>query len=703
MTDTIIVAGIHHPVDIVRDSFGIPHCFARSEGDAFFAQGWVHAADRLWQMEFDRRRATGRWSELVGRRGVTSDTFFRRIDLANAVKRDLPELNADTRSMLGAYTAGVNAFVSRGEWTREFSVAGVEPEPWEDWHSLLVARVRHVLMGSARSKLWRSVVAGLLGTDVAKTMLATGPDDNIACVPPGAACGWTGLGDDTSGSNNWVLAGARTYSGAPLLAGDPHREIDVPNVYAQGHVACPEWDVLGIGIPGVPGFSHFGHNHRVAWSITHAMADDQDLYEFEPGSQPVTRTESIRVRGDVDVDVDVVTTPRGPMITDTLALCWTATAEVNLGFDALPPMLRAGSVQGLFECMRPWVEPVNNLLAADVDGRIGYLTRGRLPRRRRPDSRWLPVSGSDPAFAWNGWVDFDAMPRAVDPVEGYLFSANNPITPTPDPYIGVDFASPWRARRIADALAAMDGATPLDMAALHRDVLSLPARRWVDTLRGWPPLEGWDGRMDEDSTAAAAYSVFRVELMRLLFERSGLDAVVEHPSNRVLPGVVPEAIMWRVADTHARTGDRSLLGGLSWAEAISEAIRRADDEWTGERWGHLHATLHRHPLGSDLDPPRVPFGGDLDTVMAAGYIPTHGLAMRSGAVARYVFDLADWDACAWVVPLGASGEPASPHAYDQQECWRMGTLVPAPYSRAAIDAAATARLTLTPATAPETS
>lgn len=679
-------------IEILRDSHGIPHCYAGSESDAFFAQGWVHADDRLWQMEYDRRRAEGRWAEVVGARGLASDVFHRRVDLVAAVERDFRALSPETTAMLDAYAAGVNARISGGEIGREFAVAGIVPRAWNPVDSLLVARVRHLMMGSARHKLWRSVVGRVLGDEVARGMVAGLGDDNIACLPPGARgfAAPTGAGDGDGGSNNWVLSGARTASGFPLLAGDPHRALEVPNVYVQAHVACPAWDVLGIGIPGIPGFSHFGHNATVAWSITHAMADDQDLFEVDVDSYPVARAEVITVRGGDPVEVDVVHTARGPVIGDGLALCWTATVDVNAGFDALAPMLRSATVDALFEAMRPWVEPVNSLLAADVDGTIGFLTRGRVPRRRSKDAAWFPVPEHDPAYAWDGWVPFDEMPRCVDPGGGFLFSANNPISASATaPYIGMDTGPSWRARRIVDSLSLTNDATVDDMAALQRDVISLAARRVRDKI-SWPPLSGWDGGMLASSRPAAAYSLLRRELMAIALDRSGLGEHVGTTRNRILPGIVPEGALWRLVEQHLAAGDDSLLGGWSWDEAIAAATARAEASSRSETWGDLHMTRQRHALGdATFDPEPVAVDGDLDTVMVGGYTPTQGFSAITGSVARYVFDLADWDRSGWVVPLGSAGDVGSEHGTDQQEAWRTGRLLPAHYSRVAVEAAAT--------------
>ncbi|MGH3300894.1 MAG: penicillin acylase family protein [Streptosporangiaceae bacterium] len=705
------IAGLDGPVEIIRDGLGVPHCLAVSEHDAFFAQGFVHAADRLWQLDYDRRRGLGRSAEYVGPGGVVSDALYRRLDLVPLARRDLAALSAVARDMLTAYAAGVNGWLgTRG--SRPGSASGPlppeyaatePPSPWEPWHSLLVYRVRHLTMGSASAKLWRAVVGEALGPAAARTMVTAGSGGQLACVPPGERCdgplpSWAAL--DDGGSNNWALAGSRTASGLPLLAGDPHRPLEMPNVYIQGHVACPEWDVLGLAIPGVPGFPHFGHNDRVAWCITHAMADDQDLYRFgvPPAGPDGLRTELIEVRGGESVPVEVRRSDRGPLVTGELALAWAAAAVPNTGFDALPAMLRVRSVDALFETMASWVEPANNLVAADRDGSIGYLTRGRIPIRTRLEAAWAPVPADDPSYGWCGFVAFADMPRLRNPDGGFLFSANNRILAADDgPYLSLDMAAPWRATRIVDRLATMSGATVDDMAALHRDVVSLPARRITRLLGDWAPLAGWDGQLTADSAAAAAYSVLRRELALLVLERSGLAAFVEHPWNRLLPGLRAESVVWRVAGDHLEAGDESLLGGWSWRRALTEAVRRAERAWGGEPWGELHATRQRHPLGrAELDPPSVPYGGDMDTVQASSYLPVEGLRTASGSVARYAFDVADWDRSGWVAPLGAAGEPGSRHATDQQEAWRTGRLLPAPYSPRAVRAAARDRLTLLP-------
>jgi penicillin amidase len=549
-----------------------------------------------------------------------------------------------------------------------------------------------------------------MGQQAADSIAGIPGYDQVACVPPGAlsqADGATGKGDAFGGSNNWALSGSRTASGLPLLAGDPHRELESPNVYVQGHIACPDWDVLGLGIAGVPGFSHFGHNSRVAWCITHGMIDDQDLYQFSSPPPAQRRVEMIEVRGAQPVEVEVAISQRGPLIAEDMALSWTGTAELNTGFDTFRPMLRAASVAELFDAMAPWVEPGNNLLAGDVEGTIGYLTRGRVPIRTKLEAALSPVPGEDQSYRWTGWVPSGDLPRISNPECGFLFSANNKILASADgPYLGTDLAAPWRALRIVEALSGLTRATILDMEAIHRDVVSLPARWLTGRIGPWAPVAGWDGSMAADSTAASAYSILRRELTLLLTERSGLGVHLEDRLNRLLPGVLPESALWRTVEQHLRSDDTTMLGGWSWDQAIAEAKARAERAWDGRRWGELHATRYRTLLGTDApNPPSVPFGGDMDTVQAASYVPSEGLATTSSSVARYAFDLDDWDRSGWVVPLGAAGPPDpvdsagsawDRHALDQQQAWQEGRLLPALYSRSAVEEAAESQVTLTP-------
>lgn len=760
LTSRLTLRGLEGPVDVWRDPEGVPHARAGSVHDAFFAQGFVHAQDRLWHMEYDRRRASGRWAELAGPAAVAQDALARRLGLGRSARVDYDGASAETRAMLDAFAAGVNAFLDATRaWPAEFQLLGTRPERWAPWDSLAVFKIRHVEMGPWQLKIWRARLARQLGPRLAAHLLPGPASSPMLILPPGAEHdgpapsllealrgsevilsslpAWLG------GSNNWALSGGRTASGRPLLAGDPHRPLDTPNCYYQNHIACPDFDAIGLSFPGVPGMSHFGHNRQVAWCVTHAMADYQDVFveRFDPTDptryefrgewrQAEVRRETIQVRGGRPVDVQVTVTHHGPVVlgepakSHALALRYTGTAELNRTFDAVVPMLRAASAGELEEAMRPWVEPGNNLVFADVHGTIGYRDRGRLPVRAR-ENGWLPVAGWDGAHEWTGTIPFEEMPAFRDPAEGWIATANARIVGADYPhYLGLDYAPDFRTRRIVARLQDLRGATAADMAAIHADRASIPARRLVELLARIDALDAgsraaietlrsWDGAMDADSAAPTIYAAFRVRLLqdvlRPVLGPLAADAFARAPG----AGVAHVArLRGRLAEW-IRGDDRTLLpAGDDWGSAMARALARAvatlretlgpdPAAWT---WGRVHVARPAHPLSASfpdwaalLDPPPVPVGGDGDTVQAADFVPAAGFDLSLTSVARYVFDLGDWERSAWIVPLGASGHPGSAHYADQTADWAAVRLRPMRYDWARVSAEAESRQRLEPA------
>jgi penicillin amidase len=757
------LSGLDGPVEVWRDPDGVPHARAGSLHDAFFAQGFVHAQDRLWHMEYDRRRAAGRWAELVGTSGVAQDVLARRLGLVRSARADYDGAASETRAMLDAYAAGVNAFTrTTRTWPVEFELLGARPEPWAPWDSLAVFKIRHVEMGPWQMKLWRARLIRQLGPRMA-AHLSPGPAPApMLIIPPGAEyhgappAAWEALSRNdaalaalaalpasTGGSNSWAVGGARTASGRPLVAGDPHRALDTPNCYYQNHIACPEFDAIGLSFPGVPGLPHFGHNRDVAWCVTHAMADYQDVFveRFDPTDptrydfrgewrRAEVRRETIEVRGGQPVDVQITVTHHGPVVLGdpaqghAVALRYTATAETNRTFDALVPMLRAASASELEAAMRPWVDPGNNFVFADVHGAIGYRTRGVVPVRDSANA-WLPVAGWDGAHEWTGAIPFEEMPAMRDPAAGWIATANSRIADDDYPhYIALDYAPDFRTRRVVARLRDLRRATAADMAAIHADRVSIPARALMELMHRIEPLDagsraalailrGWDGAMDPDSAAAAIYAAFRGRLVRDVLAPL-LGPLAGDAFARVLgaPVVHVARLRGRLAEW-IREDDRSLLApGDDWGTAMARALAGAvaglrealgpdPASWT---WGRLHVTRPRHPLSATfpahaslLDPPATPAGGDGDTVQAAEFIPGAGFELSTTSVARYVFDLGDWERSAWIVPLGASGHPGSPHYADQSADWAAVRLRPMRYDWARVSAEAESHQRLDPA------
>jgi len=736
-------------ITVWDDEWGIPHADGGDTAGAFYAQGWCQARDRCWQMAADRQRGLGRWSVWRGIGGVDDDRLSLQLELARAAERDLAGFDAPTRRAFESFADGVNDAVALGPPPVELRLLSASFELWEPWHSVLVFKVRHLKMGSMGKKLWRAMVLRARGAEAVTALRYDDEGAEMLSVPPGAAFQASAvtaselaaavealdLVASPGGSNAWVVSGSRTESGLPLLAGDPHRGLEVPNVYYQQHIRCAEFDAIGLAIPGVPGFTHFGHNATLAWCITHAYVDDQDLFveRLRPGqyldngawqkleSEAVT----IEVRDGADVEVLIERTRRGPIVVggsgrgSGLSLSWTSVHKPNEGLTATLPMLRARTVAELHSAVAPWVEPGNSLLSADIEGHIGYRIRGEVPIRPVVNG-WLPVPGDDPTYSWSGSVPQEELPQVIDPEAGYALSANNrPVGADYPHFLGVEFQPPGRAARIREHLESLTAATADDMISMLNDVLSRPAREFARRIRRLDPvndeitlatdvLNDWTGEMQADSAAAALYAVVRNELTLEYLNRSGLRSVRDDWMNEdVAVGLTSD--LWWIVPRLLRDDDTSLLGAATWDDLLSESVCRSVRMMTDRfgpdsrawSWGGMHHTLIVHPLSrqfpdvaSLLNPPSVPMAGDGDTLFASGFLGQYGFGTVYGSVARYVFDLADWDRSKWIVPLGSSGDPAARHGCDQQAFWAAGELISMRYSWPDIRATATSKTLL---------
>ena len=758
-TSQLSIRGLEGSANIIRDQLGIPHVRARSIHDAFFAQGFATAQDRLWHMDYDRHRAYGRWAELVGPIALEEDCFMRRFRLEASARGDLGVIGLKARDMLEAYSAGVNAFIETTEALPiEYRIVDTEPEPWRPWDCLAVFKMRHIMMGTFESKLWKAKLVAHLGPVEASKLLPSYEEGQLLVVPPGGVYASRGvsavdelldsidvipdLGDIIGGSNSWVLSGKRTASGKPLLAGDPHRALDTPNAYYQNHVACPELDVIGLSFPGVPGFPHFGHNANMAWCVTHAMADYQDLYieRFKEDDSTMYLFEGrwekanihdvkLKVAGGETKDRQVTVTRHGPIIAGDpakgsgIAFKYTATSEPIKAADAIYQMLFSNSIDEMDEAMREWVDPCNNFLIADINGDIQYITRGKVPIRSKYNA-WLPVPGWTGEHEWEGVIPFEEMPRSRNPEDGWIITANHRIVGDEYPYyIGLDYWPDFRARRIQESLSKLNGASAQDMISIHSDDVSIPAQQLVRCLQSIESNDAdveaakalllkWDGNMSRDKVEPTIFSAFRDSLVAQV-----LNHVLGSLSHATFEGTERGSSAWlmrfeSVVIRMAIDNDVSLLPpGKSWKSllslALSEAIVKLNTEigtdintWI---WNRLHKTKPSHTLSPSypdmsklLDPPSISLSGDGDTPLAGSYDSMEPFGIISTSVARYVFDLSDWSKSGWVVPLGSSGHPGSIHYADQSETWSEVRLFPMLYDWVDIETSVESRQTLNP-------
>ncbi|MBT2388558.1 penicillin acylase family protein [Streptomyces sp. ISL-1] len=668
---------------IYRDAWGIPHLRADSADELVFSQGHNAAVDRAWQLEVDRHRSQGTTASFLGEDAVGWDRFARQSRLEDTARRCFRSLDTDTASWIRKYVDGVNAGLADGaRRAPEFAAAGLAPGRWKPWTPLGIWLATHILFAGFPTKLWREEVAHALG-DGAIELFATD-------------------GTGTSGSNGWLVAAERTVGGAPIVAGDPHRFIEDPGIYQQIHLACPEFDVVGLAVPGVPGIAHFGHTGTVAWAITNAMADYQDLYrerlrrrgtEVEAlgpkGWRPASvHTETIEVASAGPVEIEVIETERGPVVIggpdDAVAISLRVPPRVSgeLGFSALPALLRARTVADVDRAFDGWAEPVNVVQAADSRGGLLHRVAGRVPLRHG-ENRLRIVPAWDAAYEWRGW--HETLPR--EPVEGIAVMANQRGIAAP---LGVEFAPPHRAERIRTLLDASGAWSAKAITALHMDTQLASAKTLLELLAGLDGLSAdaaglqhrllsWDRRMDAASTDAAAYAELRSAVVRRVAAHPALEALSERVGSAPYPQLFRPwlSLVPRVAFALEALLESEALPGVDPAEVVRAAVEEvAAAVRTPTAWGERHRLAPWRALPGATQEVWPGLSGDHDCVLSTSSVPGITDHSMRGPAARYVWDLARRDDSLWVVPFGASGVPGDAHHRDQLPLWLRGELAP---------------------------
>ncbi|WP_051696420.1 penicillin acylase family protein [Streptomyces sp. NRRL S-244] len=679
--------------ELYRDDWGVPHLRAPDADRLAYAQGYATALDRAWQLEVERHRAQGSSAAFLGPDSVAWDRFARRSRLADTARRCHEALDPGTAAWVGSYVDGVNDGLAQGAARDErFARTGHAPTPWEPWVPLGIWIATHILFAGFATKLWRERVARALG-DEAVTLFATD-------------------GPGTAGSNGWLVPGERTAAGSALIAGDPHRFIEDPGVYQQIRLSCPEYDVLGLAVPGIPGLGHFGHTGSAAWAITNAMADYQDLYveKLRPGAdgegiealgpdgawEPVHRhTETIAVAGADPVEVEVLETARGPVITgggttdreegeegeegeeQTLSLRYPPRVRRDLGFAVLPALLRARTVADVDRALDGWAEPVNVVHAADTEGGLLHRVAGAVPLRD-PANRLRPVPAWDPRYAWQGWAETPA-----EPVQGFAVMANARGIASP---LGVEFAPPHRANRIRELLSGSADWSPKAMADVHRDThlaSAAPLLALLPGLDGLSPAAGalrsrllaWDRHMAAESTDATVFSALRTATVRRFAADPALAALAGAPTG---PEVFHPWLYLVPRVGYALEGllTTALLPALDRAAHVRAALEETAAAGAPDTpWSQVHRLAPWSAL-PDPDAQWPGLGGDHDCVNATSTVPGFTDLTARASAARYVWDLGRREDSLWAVPLGADGVTGSPHHRDQLPYWAQCELVP---------------------------
>jgi penicillin amidase len=734
---TIELDGLAGRVRVRRDRWGVPHIEADERADLYFAQGFCHAQDRLWQMDFYRRVVEGRISEMAGAEGLPVDRLMRTLGIRRVARHEEAALQPALREMLERFCAGVNAAAAAAPALPfEMQLLRLGFEPWRPVDILSLGKLLSFgLSTNWERELLRADMVRALGPELTARLDPTYPAENpivtqeawsgdgLAMVEQlGAVRRSFGLAAEASGSNNWAVSGALSATGTPLIAGDPHLPQSMPGIWYENSLRHGERFVRGGSMPGMPGI-YMGQGNDVCWTFTNVMADVQDLfveriegdaYLFEDEWRPLqTVREEIAVKGRSEpVVLDVRATHHGPIVNEALgadegeplALRWLALDEPT-AFAGVFELLEIGSGPELVAKLAGHTAPASNLVWADRHGSIGYKLIGRLPLRRGgcPD---LPKPGWSGEFEWEGTIPYEELPETVDPESGYLVTANNRIVGDEYPHhITSEWLDGFRAKRIEQLLRATDEHDLESFEAMQSDNLSLPGIEAARRLgRLSPPgqrersaverLRSWDGCLDPETIAGTIYQAFLLRLAREVARAAiGDRDLGERWLDRADNGFTPHTTSpWRW-HSHLMAlwaeGDEALIG-RPWDGLVLEALAGALDDLTerfgpdpqGWRWGQVHEMEFAHPLGAANPLLRrllnrtLRAGGAQETVSQIAYDPNDPYKAVWAPSWRMVADPADPDRSRWQMFTGQSGHPASPHYDDLQADWLQGRTQP---------------------------
>ncbi|MDZ7374314.1 MAG: penicillin acylase family protein [candidate division KSB1 bacterium] len=725
----LLCPGLHDEVRVERDPYGIPHITARDRHDLFFAQGFVLAQDRLWQMDFFRRLGRGRLAEVIGRQAIRYDSLFLSLRLADVAERSWSGLSAESREILQAFAEGVNACIrQRGDkLPLEFALLGYKPQPWRPQDCLVISRLLawSLSMGWVVDPVYSQLVdslglakvaeiepePGILSSTLQDTSLAGGVRwyhwlALMQTVPATA-----------SGSNNWAVAPSRTISGSPILCNDPHLLFLSPGFWYLLSLRCDDYEALGANIPGVPGII-VGRNRWVAWGVTNGMLDDVDFFLEElskdssqcqgpAGPEPVrTVWDTLFVKGEKPTRFAVHLTPRGPLVSHLLRDSAHAVALSWIGYeqsDEVRAYLRLAASQTVTEAIRAledYLAPAQNFVFADVQGRIAYKLAGRVPRRQWPGL--LLRRAWEERDRWIGLVPYGEMPELLDPPDGFVASANY-IPPGAREYLSCYWEPSGRIERIRQLLSSGTTWTADDLRKMQLDTVSVYAVRFVQEATKWIPMDSldrrqtdfllllrqWDGRMARQGLEPALYAAFLLKLSESVFKDEMGDTLYAHFT--LLPNL-PLRVLLRLL-TEGQSSwfdDVRTPGPESVRETVLRAYREAFAFLKGKlgddpgrwRWGELHRVVFQHPLAVNwiaaraLNAGTFPHPGGICTINNAAFGLQGDFTARVGPSLRLVADLSSPEPQVWAVTVPGQCEiPRTPYFANLIEMWRQGRLV----------------------------
>ncbi len=721
--------GLSANVRVWRDSHGVPHIFAASMDDAARALGYLHASERLFQMEVLRKTGQGRTAELLGEAGLSIDKFIRTLGFYREAESSFSALSPWAQRRLQAYADGVNAFLDahKNALPPEFVITSDQPEPWRPADSLVWGKLfsyqnsHNYALEALRARLGQK-----LGEEKAAWMFpGMKPDDPITTQPAHGATHATGesiedqigalTGFAHGASNEWVIAGSRTTTGKPILANDPHLALSAPIVWYLARIVTPEGWVKGATILGAP-IVGLGQNDSIAWGFTTADTDVQDLFiETVDPSDPSkymtpdgakffeTREETIHVKDAADVKLTIRSTRHGPVISDVsedvgslaepgkvIALAFTGLGERDTTAEAIMRLNAARNWGEFLDAMRVYQTPTQNIVYADVAGDIGYLSPGLVPLRKGGDGL-APVDGASSAFDWIGTIPFEQLPQLHNPEIGFAFNANNANVPDDhQPTFGQDWEETFRARRIQQFFDTIDKHSLETSAAMQADQLSLAAKALQPFIATIAPsdkrarqaqtmLAGWNAVMDKNRAEPLIFTAFLRSLHKILLEdKTGLTMEAKGPyAATTLISLMRDHPAWCDAPGQPDPDCRKALG-RALDEGLVLLVKRDGADMSQWRWGAeqmsvLRNQLYGHvPLLDRVSDLSVPSGGGFYTLNRGGGFetpPDKPFARTHGPGFRGLYDLADPEKSRFMIATDESGHIFSPHYRDFVPLW----------------------------------
>lgn len=760
------IPGLADSVEVTRDRHGIPHIFAPKRDELFFALGYAHAQDRLWQMEVNRRIASGRLAEVFGISAINTDKFIRTLGIRQVAEATFGNLNLETQTALSAYANGVNTYLKlrSGPLPPEFLLVGVTPEPWTPADSIgWLKMMAWDLSANWSKEILRARLAQKLSPEQIADIMPPYPGDERVILPDLRKLyaelqpTFTALAErspaplpEGAGSNNWVISGQHSASGKPLLANDPHLGLATPALWYFAHMEAPDYKVIGATLPGIP-MVVLGRTDQIAWGFTNTGPDTQDLFieKIDPadaskyltpdGSLPFeSRTERIKIKGGEDVVLTVRTTRHGPVISDVhkeagaiagngyaLAFAWTALRNDDLTMQAGLRFPESKDWASFLEAVKNFHSPQQNMVYADVAGNIGFIAPGRVPVRRVDNELkgMAPAPGWIAKYDWQGFIPFEELPRAYNPVGGQIVTANHKIVPESYPhYITNDWADPYRARRIEQLLSARQTHSLQSFADLQADTHSLMIDEVLPLLLAAPVssqagleaverLKAWDGDMSGSRAEPLIVAAWLRELGRQIYadelgEELFKAAWAYRPAFivNVLRDIRGEG-RWcdDVTTSTIETCPEKIARALEIA--IADLKARYGDDMRTWRWADAHVAISEHrPFSrvSGLDrifELRVPTPGDTYTVNVGRHDiadEARPYANRHAASLRAIYDLADPDRSLFMHSTGQSGNRLSPLYANFVDLWAKVEYVPMSMRRSDFEMGALGTLWLMP-------